>query len=138
MSALEAKAAHRREMNIQAEVEKKIAQLEIDQRVQQADPLLQEKMQNWIKEEVGKAMRAMMIDIMQQIRHSVELETQLYYARRVEDLQTYRLRSPTPVNSDEVIPSSPPLLRRQEGFMVNHIDEECKEDDNIEWDIPEL
>ena len=136
MSVLELKAAHIKEMNIKAEVEKKLAELEIDQRVQQADPILQEKMQHWIKLEVEKAMRAMQVDMMQQVRHSVQLESQLYYARSVADLSIHRVRSPTPINVDE-LPASPPLLRRQQGEMINHIDDECKEDD-IEWDVPDL
>lgn len=145
MSAFEEKAAIRREYMIKAEVEKKLAQLEIDQRVQQADPLLQERIQLWIKEEVGKAMKNMQLDMMSAVRNSVQLESQLYYARSVAALPIHRVRSPTPVNVDEQLPNlgSPPILRRQDGYMINCTDlliedEECKEDDNIEWDIPEM
>ena len=137
MSACKAKADFYREHMIQAEVEKKLTQLEVDQRVQQADPLLQEKMQLWIKEEVGKAMRAMQLDMMQQVRHSVQLESQLYYARSVANLPIHRVRSPTPLNVNE-LPESPPLLTRQDGCMVNHIEEEECKDDDIEWDIPDV
>jgi hypothetical protein len=142
MSALQVKHAARREQQIQDEVERKLDQLEIDQRVREHDPFLQERMQTWIKTEVEKAMRAMQVDIAQQVRHSVELEVGIYcgslWNRNRDDSHFTRVRSPTPLPADEILPASPPLLQRQDGHMINHIDEEEVKEIEDAWDIANL